>query len=211
MSSILTITSAATQANRRLCTLAAVKVELSISGSADDTALTALIDGASAAIASHCRRVLAEETVQEVWRSVYQGPDAPLILARVPVSAVASVAVDGATLDGADYEIDPASGLLWRLADDARAWWSAAKVTVTYTAGYRVPDQANPTLPEDISRAAVLAVSAWHLGQGRDPMLRSETEDGVGGSSWVATDATRILPPQVISALEGGGHIMRAV
>lgn len=199
MPSLLTVTSAATLANRRLCTLAAVKAELDITVTTYDTALTALIDDVSASIASHCKRVLAEETVRETWRCVDCAEK--LILARWPVSAVSLVSENGVELNSSDWELDGAKGFLWRLRDDARCCWSATKVVVDYTAGWRVPDQATPTLPGEISRAAVITAAAWRLARGRDPMLRSDTADGVGGSSWIATADMGALPPQAETLL----------
>ena len=200
MSSIVTVISAATTANRRLCTLAAVKQQLAITVSTYDTALTALIDAASAAIARYCDRgALAEETVSEEWRNVYQ--DRPLVTERKPITDVASVVVDGTTLAETDYLVDAAAGHLWRLADDERVWLSARKVLVTYTAGFLVPDQANATLPWEISQAAVITVAAWRKAENRDPMLRSNSADGIGASSWIATADMGALPPQAEALL----------
>jgi hypothetical protein len=199
VASILTVTSAATVANRRLCTLAAVKAELNIAVTTHDTDLTSLIDSASGVIADHCKRTLAQETVRETWRDVTAME--PLILTRWPVSAIVGVTVDGAAIDADDYEVDGERGFLWRLVDDARRCWTATKLVVEYTAGWRVPDQADATLPEGISRAAVVAVAAWHKGKGRDPMLRSNAADGIGSSSWIATADMGALPPQSQSLL----------
>lgn len=199
MTSTLTVTSAASLANRRLCTLAAVKAELNIAVTTYDTALTALIDSASGAIAEHCKRTLAQETVRETWRDV-SGVE-PLILTRWPVSSIVGVTVDGAAADADTYEAEGEKGFLWRLVDDVRRCWTATKLVVEYTAGWRVPDQADATLPEGISRAAVVAVAAWHKGKGRDPMLRSNAADGIGSSSWIATADMGALPPQSQSLL----------
>lgn len=207
MASVLTVTSAATLANRRLCTLAAAKAELDITVTTYDTALTALIDDVSASIAAHCKRTLAEETVRETWRRVDCADQ--LILTRWPVSAVSAVTVDGVELEDDDWELDGARGFLWRLQDDVRRDWSAAKVVVDYTAGWRVPDQATPTLPGEISRAAVITVAAWHKGKGRDPMLRSDATEGVGSSSWIATADMGALPPQAEALL--AEHVARHV
>mgnify|MGYP000954194282 FL=1 len=208
MRSILTVTAAATQANRRLCTLAAVKQQLAITVSTYDAALTALIDAASAAIARYCDRgALAQETVTEEWRNVYQ--ETPLITERRPITDVESVVVDGTTLAEADYQVDAASGHLWRLADDERVWWSARKVVVTYTAGFLVPDQEGATLPLEIAQAAVITVAAWRKGEGRDPMLRSNSADGIGASSWVATADMGALPPQAEALLRD--HVTKHV
>jgi hypothetical protein len=52
----------------------------------------------------------------------------PLILTNVPIASIASVTEDGIPLTlGTDFEVENASGLLWRLASGgARCSWNAA-------------------------------------------------------------------------------------
>jgi hypothetical protein len=198
--SILTITTAATTANQRLCTLAAVKAELGISGTGEDAALDLLRDSASAAIASWCGRVLAEEVVQQLWRPICWAE--VLILRRRPVTAISSITEDGVAVAAGDRELDADAGMLWRLSDDVRFTWRASKIIASYTAGYRVPDQATPTLPADIQRAAVLTVAAMYRAKGRDPMLRSVNIPDVGAESYLDPRAgMEGIPPQAAGLL----------
>jgi hypothetical protein len=200
VSTILTIITPATTANQRLCTLAAVKAELGIFGSAENAALDLLRDSASAAIASWCGRVLAEEVVQQLWRPICWAE--VLILRRRPVTAISSITEDGVAVAAGDRELDADAGMLWRLSSDARSTWRASKIVASYTAGYRVPDQQDPTLPADIQRAAVLTVAAMYHARGRDPSLRSESSEGVGSRSWLdPRSGMEALTPQVAGLL----------
>lgn len=196
--SIFTITAPATE--RKLCTLAALKQELSVTGSAQDAALEARIVEASRVIESYCRRVFARETVREVFRRTHIDE---LNLRRYPVTTVTSLEIDGTTMAGTDYELDAEAGQLWRLRDDCRIQWCAGKVTAVYSSGYVLPGLPNPDLPEDISRACVLLAAATELSEGRDPMLRSDSAQDVGQTSWLDPRAgMEALPPQVAGLLE---------
>lgn len=182
MPGLLTVVTAATRAERRLCQIEALARELLLGAEVEAAAVLDLIDKASAAIASHCRRVLAEEVVSETFRIPL--PDGhPLILSRTPVTAIASVLEDGIAILPADRELEAESGLLHRLRQDQRSAWSG-KVVVEYTAGWRMPGQTNRTLPDDIERAAVLLAAAMHHARGRDMAVRSESVDGVASISY---------------------------
>lgn len=199
--SIVSITAPASLASRRLCTLAAVKAELGITDNVQDAALTAAIDEASSVIASYCGRCFAVQGVSEVWRRPARSA---LVLRFRPVTALASVTVDGTTLAGTDYEIDGEAGLLWPLSGDCRTAWTGSKTVVAYTAGYTAPDTGTGfTLPLAVSRAAVLLVSSMRLSAGRDLNVRSRSAEGVGSTSYVdARTGMEALPPVVGGLLE---------
>lgn len=202
MSSLLTIVTAATAANRRLCTLAAVKTELSVSGTSLDAQLDGYRDDASAMIATWCGRTFAEEVVSETFRLGLR-QDSPLVLARVPITALASVTEDGTAVAEADRELHAEAGLLWRLSSDRRSTWGPAKVVLQYTAGWRVPDQTTPTLPADVQRAAALLAAALYLSKGRDRAIRSESVDGVAAASYLdPRSGHEQLPPEVAGMLK---------
>jgi uncharacterized phiE125 gp8 family phage protein len=186
-------------ASTRLATLAQVKAELSITGDDSDTYLGDLLDQASAAIASHCRRVFGLEEVSETIRLLRH--TGSLLLARAPVAAVASVTEDSNLLDAAEYELDAPAGMLFRLIGDCLARWCARKVVVQYTAGWSLPNDESANLPADIRRACVLYVTSMHEAQGRDPMVRAEQQEGVGQVSYIATADMGCLPPQVEALL----------
>src|SRR5690348_14647284 len=88
----------------RLITLAAIKRELNLTHWTDDVFLAALIDQASAAVRSWCRRTFAEETVSETF--YLDRPASPIELTRYPVTEIASITVAGTVLDPAEYEVE---------------------------------------------------------------------------------------------------------
>lgn len=194
---MLTVTTPATSA--RLATLAAVKAELAITDDAQDSHLGDLLDQASAAIAVYCSRVFGLEAVQETFR--WAGPAETLVLARVPVVSIASVTEDGTALAAEDYEVDEGAGLLYRLRGDYRSRWCARKVVVSYSAGWLLPEDEGANLPADVTRACLLTVSAWWHARGRDPMLRSESDQSIGAVSYIATADMGGLPPQAQALL----------
>jgi len=46
------------------------------------------------------------------------------------------------------------------------------------------------TLPADIRQAVLLTARSFYAAQDRDPLLKSESEQGVGSTSWALPDAT---------------------
>jgi hypothetical protein len=187
---------------RALCTLAAVKGELSITDGSQDVVLTDRILAASASIDSYCVRTLALRGMREIFRPTRALH--ALLLAGKPVAAISSLVADGATLvEGADFEISAENGMIYRLSSDVRCVWTARKVTVQYTAGFILPGQVGANLPEDISRACMLAVVAAQLGAGRDANIRSEGAQDVGQVSYRDARAADLgLPSEAAGLLE---------
>lgn len=190
---ILTVTSAATA--RGLVTLATLKDELGITGTASDVKLARWIADASATVCGHCRaasdqlgrRTFAVETMTVAYDSseidARCGTTSPLILPwRIPVTSIASVVEDGVTLEADEYQAYPMAGLLWRLDDDGnRTTWAQALITVTMTAGW---DLAAEEQPEPLRRACIELVKLrWHAA-GRDPAIKSESVDGIGQTTY---------------------------
>lgn len=177
----------------RLTTRANVKLDLKISGSADDDYIDLLIDRASSMIQPQIGRSLGSQTVTETYRAVATS-GRPLILSLFPVSAVASVVEGGVTLAVADFEKDNSTGFLWRLSADDRTSWCQTPVVVTYTAGWRLPNDAPIAgvvdLPFDIQDIALgLVRQAW-FARGSDPTIRSEEAPGLGRVVYQTTGAS---------------------
>ncbi|MCO5132443.1 MAG: hypothetical protein M9932_18125 [Xanthobacteraceae bacterium] len=192
----LTIIEAA--AETKLTTIAAAKAEMQLTSGADDAYLTTLIDQASDAVRSWCKRVFAIETVRE---SIY--PDTPgksLMLSRWPVVAIAAVTINGVVEDVANVEAED-SGHLFRLdASGCRASWPSGRIVVEYSGGYVLPGQPNRTLPNDIERAALSLVRGSWFARTRDPLIRSEAVDGIGSTDYFSGTVSR-LPPDAESLL----------
>lgn len=156
--------------------LETVKTELGITVTTYDTLLATLIQQVSAAIVAYCNREFAEETVIESFRPLWCASAVEaLILARVPATDIDTVVEDGTTLDSDEYEVDPATGFLWKLSGADRVCWSGRLIVVTYTGGYQMLD----TLPQDLERACIDLVKHHWSARQRDPALKSLAVDGV--------------------------------
>jgi uncharacterized phiE125 gp8 family phage protein len=168
---MLTVTTPATTFD--LMTLDTLK--LAIGADSDDAFLRGALTRASDVIARHCKRVFAQEEVVETLRLDQSRND--LVLARYPVSAVASVVEGITTVDPTGYEINEESGVLRRLGGDGTrdGWWPASRIVVAYSAGYELPDDT----PEALQQACSQLVKAYYHANGRDPALRSRDVPGV--------------------------------
>ena len=115
------------------------------------------IDQYSDVVATICNRVFAYERVEETWRSDLPPLDAPrLFLTHYPVADADIASVEsprGSVLDPASYQIENDSGKL-RIEG---AW--TEPVTVTYSGGYHLPEEAPPAL----KAAAGLLIQAARL------------------------------------------------
>lgn len=184
---MLTVITPAT--NRKLTTVANLRLDLGY-GPTDpsDAVLERMIDVASSAAEIYCNRVFARETVKETFDTVI-GEDF-ILLSRAPLYQITELSVDGDIYDAANYQVD--SSKLYRLDDDGRRLpWGSGAFSVTYSAGYALPGddpaQPGPQLPLAIQSAISAEVSARKGAQGRDPLVRSESEDGIGSTSWFAS------------------------
>lgn len=209
MSPITAVTAASD--SFRLTTAAAVRTALNISDVSEEAFLNSVIDRQSAAAANLCQRIFPKQSYTDTFRGVEC--EGFLSLSNWPVTAIASVTVDGTALDSDEYEHDGKSWFLYRLSDDERIDWSGSKIVVAYTAGYVLPAQtligATPitpatdrTLPHDIEAAVIDAVSMAYNGRDRDPLLRSEEFSGVGSESYTVTATSDgAMPPSVAARL----------
>lgn len=142
-----------------LTSVANVKVWAGISGSTDDALLTSLVSACDEAVKSLLLgRVL--ESAEYVEKCDGRGFDW-LILSQRPVTEVEEVKIDadrgfgdGITAEDADdYEVDEATGMLYRKAG---IWPEGRRnIRVSYTAGYA-------TLPADVVQAANVIVAEWY-------------------------------------------------
>lgn len=161
-----------------------------------------------------CNRVFARETLRDVFRlhtgygNFYGGLHGaeygvnPLILSRRPVTGITSVIDRSGTLDPTLYEVAPETGFLTRL--HARGdgtfipvGWSGPTVTVTFTAGYLLPEDQGRDLPYEIEEAVIALMRGAFKGKDRDPALRSQSDGGIGNQSfWLG------IPPDVQSVID---------
>ena len=177
-----------------LTTVAAVNLQLGITGNtADDALMADKIELTSKMIGELCNRTFALLQVSENFRVRWGEPVHALPLRQYPVTQLISVTHAGNDLfpDPAQYELDYEAGLLY-----LKCWRWCGEVTVEYIGGYDLPDEA----PILLSQACIETLRAQRFMSTRDPTIRSTTH---GDTSVTFGDAygrfqgagTTILPP----------------
>lgn len=152
-----------------------------------DAAVSNLIDQASRAIVDYCRRPFALETVREAIH--IDGACGGVLLARGPVVEIVEIRQGAEIIPAVGYWHDLSTGFLYAINDEGhRHPWTGCWLTVTYSAGYVLPSDdagAEPsTLPAPVERAAIRLVGAYLSLESRDPLVKSETVEGIGSTSW---------------------------
>jgi hypothetical protein len=180
---------------------------LAAEDASQDAALSALGLAVAADIATACnvassgvtQATLRSEAVSDTY---WPGNRSDvLVLSRRFVTAIASVVEDGTTLTvSTDYWLDAAAGILHRISSDYPRAWCAAKIIVTYTAGFA-------TVPGDLKGAATDLIQTRLSEQSRDPLLRSlqvnipDVEER-RMDYWVdTTGSTGVVPDDVLARL----------
>lgn len=183
-----------------LTTKEKVKAELGITSNNDDALIDELIQQQSAAAADYCNRTFAQQTYIETIRLV-DCRDL-IVLRHRPIVSITSVVEDGTTLtEDDDYEVDEDAAILYRLVDDERQHWLAAKYVITYAAGYALIGD----LPRGIEEAVRRMVKAAWFARSRDPLVKQVEVAGISSRSyWVgsAPGATEGLPPDIRALLD---------
>lgn len=212
MHSILEIIGESTaSAGPDLISLDDLKFALGISGTAEDAALQSAITMQSRIIAEYCQRRFGLAEAIETFtfdRGEIILQRQALVLSLYPVSEILEVSSAGAT--DADYDFDPESGRLW--TGGTWPWWPAApiesgvpyqgKISVTYSGGYDLPEDA----PARLQRAVIECVSsvrATSAGGYRDPTIR-EVQHGDTRISYVS-------PSFASGAISAGQHLSPSV
>lgn len=176
MHSVLEVTTPASGLSLLTQTERREAVGLDVADASLDIQLTALDLRIAAAIASECNIAIGaggEPTLlQETLRETFRGVDvATLMLSRRHNIEITSLVQDGNSLIAdTDFVVDPESGLAARLSGDRPLRWCAAKITVTYKAGF-------VTSPGDLKQAAMDFMRLAWAEKDRDPSLRSEVVD----------------------------------
>lgn len=184
-------------ATTQLTTLALAKSTLGLTDSSQDALVTSLIDRASSVISTHCGgRVFGLRTVSETFRfnrnsvaamAGWPYPERPQSVLRpplitsLPAATLTSVTEDAALLvRDTDFEIDQAAGLVWRLRGNFRSWWTAQVVTVVYTTGWKLPNDASRDMPADIEDHTLNLIRSAYFATGNNPNVAMDLVEGVG-------------------------------
>lgn len=189
-------------ADRGLLTIEELRAAAGVTGTAQDQALLAqglrvadmMAREAGIEVAGVTPPTFRAETLVETFRRPLC---CEIILARRFVTEVVAISEDGQALDAAAYELDAAAGMLRRIDGGRSSMWRC-DVSVTYKAGFAA-------VPEDLKQLAIWAFREMRSADGRDPLLRSETTDGVGRWDWQMGGSGRgsgsPLPPMVVDGL----------
>lgn len=199
-----------------LTTIATMEGELGIASGAEDAYLTRLIEAATKRIEGYCNRVFKQTAAIAESCKGYGTPH--LVVARPPITSIASITYDDATVSSDDYKIlDAQAGIIY----NAGGWYNTSSTianiesdpvpgtedilyVVTYKGGWVTPAQTGTRdLPYDIEQACIELVVSKYRSKGRDPNITSESlmSAGVGYRVAGADDQDTDLPASIKDVL----------
>ncbi|MBF0889625.1 hypothetical protein [Gluconobacter cadivus] len=196
-----------TQADLPLVSLQSLMDSLSITDGNAGGALADILLRASQAVTSYIGRPLLIADREETIRIRPGDIQLSLKMAVWPVTGITAVLRDGRPLpaptDGWDYDVT--CGILY--PSDGQ-FWVAGRYVLQYRAGWVAPDQVDDggsaipsTVPADVRSAVLITARALYYAGDRDPLLKSESEQGVGSTSWGTPDASSGGLPSDAAAL----------
>jgi hypothetical protein len=157
-----------------LTTAATVKGEVSNASGSAALRIPGLIEQASSIITAYLGRELARATVKDTFYG-HHHHQSVLVLSRAPVATVDLVLAAGGLQDESSLNLDHATGVFHAFGHqvEIRRRLSAAG-----------PGGAN--LPPAIERACIdITLALWHRSARGDPMIRSESIDGIGSTQYL--------------------------
>lgn len=177
----------------------------------DDTTLRDYLEQATALVCSALGRPVLAGLYCETIRVGYGERRLSLPLTVTPLIWIDEVKREGVLLDpGEDgWDVSFSSGLLYP-CDCLGAWWYAGLYRVTFRGGWIAPGSKDPdgkdlksTVPADIRTATLsTARGLYFTAQRGDPLLKSESEQGVGATSWNTHEASSGgLPPDAAAII----------
>lgn len=143
-----------------LVTLQEVKDYLKLpTGTAEDSMLNHFILAAQAELETRHNRKLEYRTVTET----FNGGCDRLFLSTYPVYSIASIKIDGVTMDASSYEWNPRTGVVL-------GYFGLGSVQVEYTGGYWTSTDPVPagvqTLPSDLKHECLEYVASFYMHRG---------------------------------------------
>jgi hypothetical protein len=189
-----------------LTVLATLKAELGITDNSENEQLELWIDQASAACEAYCNRTFAQQTYRQVFRNRDSICLPSIVLAHHPVTAIASVTLDGTVLTvDDDYEWEESTGTLYRLSAGDLTDWNFTTLDVQFTAGYVLIGE----LPMNIEKACLALAKVLRFNAQRDPSIQSVSIPGVIDTRYalpprpgVSDTTTGNIPPDVAGLLD---------
>lgn len=180
---------------RNLTTTSAVKTALRITDTNSDTLIDALIPRVTKLIVEECRLArssagevptFARETLRATWYTADKCRGCDIWLPwRPPLSSITTVVEDGSTLVAGTDFVTLGNGratFLRRVSSDTPTDWSAAKLVVTWAAGYASTMSSN--IDKDLEAAAIEQIKSMLFGADRDPSIRSESSPDLASVSY---------------------------
>lgn len=164
-----------------LVDLAAVKDRLGITDTDSDAYLNAQIAYITTIITNYCERIFCANDYIQTWnRPMDTGlvwGSKVLSFYEYPVNSIASVTVNGALLDAAEYTLNTRD---WTLVSEA--FLTGYDIEVVYNGGFT-------TLPADVVMSAEDLVVSRYLNRSNDPtrIVRSESVPEVGSVDYVSS------------------------
>lgn len=181
-----------------LALLSDLKADLGIVDDSQNSRLSSLLLDASSLVLDYIGRPVLDNTWRDVIEIRHDQQRLSIALGVYPVTKIlAFVLQNGMAFTSdqiGDLDVQAESGIVYP-PSTGQALWGPGRYVITYQAGYTVPSDGSADkpqvwpLPRNISAAVKIAAkAAWHASD-RDPLLRSESEQGTGSSSWAATSA----------------------
>lgn len=99
-------------------------------------------------------RLVRETAVETFWHEQYDVAPEKFVLDRTPVAAIASVVVDGVTIDASAYRLDPSTGELFALGNGYPSVWVFCRSVVVSSGS--MPDTRAAASSTFVTRARVL-------------------------------------------------------
>lgn len=201
-----------------LVSLESAVAYLQISGADQMQGLADLISRASAACVSYLQRPLALQEYRERIR--VRGRMTAINLSIGPIAAIRSISVGGKALTSLDeLSIDRDKSRIedvLSVGGICGAHHHGYDVEVMYVAGFLLPGMNAPEandsdvlrmaatpLPDDVAGGCLGTVQLLRCGQGRDPLLKTESVQGVGSTTWQSMDpGVGALAPDAVAALD---------
>lgn len=202
-------------ATARLATVEDARLDLGLSEAAiTDVRLGRLLDQASSRAAGFCNRAFGRQIYRQQILTV---PAGGIILDGGPINRIISVEiVGGAVFEEGDYLLNDGKLSLTYGAGrgdgtDYNLWQSLhPTLAVVFEAGWLLPGEevgdtftGEEKLPAEIERAAIQLAGAALSENSRDALVKSETVEGIGTTSYYVQGAAAALPhPGAEAALQ---------
>jgi len=181
-----------------------VFAELGVTPTSDQTTqMETVIAQVSSLIDGFLDRRLAEADVTDHFR---RPTSDTLRLSRWPVVEILQVIENGTELTPDDWELNEATGQLWRIASgDRTCWVGTGTTTVSLVGGYGLPDD----LPADLQRAAIDQVKFAYFAGDRDPALRSLDIPGVASETYAVAGGSSMGRSGLLISVESALMVYR--